>query len=320
VFVALLQAHAGGGLPTAPLTGSRWLTAWSFEPVPLITIEVAAALYLWGVYRLKRAGNAWPVGRTLAFVVGALGSALIATCSSIGTYDEVLLSVHMVQHMILAMTTPVFIALGAPVTLALRTLPKRPRGWLLTVVHSRVVAILTFPVLAGGLFIATPFALYFSGLYEQTLRHPWLHDLSHLHFVLIGCLWYVPLLGIDPLPRRPSYPLRVISAFLTLPFHAWMGVAIMSMNTLIAGDWYLSQHRTWGPSPLSDQHIAGGLLWSSGDLVGVVVFAALFNQWLRASQREARREDRRLDRLEAEDAARAALNARLAQAAEQGPR
>jgi putative copper resistance protein D len=136
----------------------------------------------------------------------------------------------------------------------------------------------------------------------------------------VGLLWYVPLLGIDPLPRRPSYPLRVISAFLTLPFHAWLGVAIMSMNTLIAGDWYLDQHRSWGASPLSDQHTAGGILWSSGDLVGLVVFAALFQQWFRASQREARREDRRLDRLEAEEAARAALNARLARAAEQHPR
>ncbi len=106
---------------------------------------------------------------------------------------------------------------------------------------------------------------------------------------------------------------------MTLPFHAWLGVAIMSMNTLIAGDWYTAQDRTWGPSPLTDQHTAGGILWSSGDLVGLVVFAALFSQWVRASQREARREDRRLDRLEAEEAARAAVNARLAQGAEQHP-
>jgi putative copper resistance protein D len=320
VLAALLPTHSGSGLPTAPLSGSRWLTAWSFEPVPVLTIAVSALIYLWGVRRLRARGTAWPVGRTVAFVLGGLGSALIATCSALGTYDEVLISVHMVQHMILAMITPVFLALGAPVTLALRTLPARPRRWLLALVHSRVAAVLTFPVVAGALFIANPFALYFSGLYEQTLQHDWLHQMVHLHFVVVGLLWYTPLLGIDPLPRRQSYPLRVIAAFVTLPFHAWLGVAIMSMNTLIAGDWYTSQGRTWGASPLTDQHTAGGILWSSGDLVGLVVFAALFVQWVRASEREAKREDRRLDRLDAEQAARAAMNARLARAAEPGPR
>jgi putative copper resistance protein D len=285
----------------------------------MLTIALSALVYLWGVHRLRAAGTAWPVGRTVSFVLGGLGSALIATCSALGTYDEVLISVHMVQHMILAMITPVVLALGAPVTLALRTLPARPRRWLLSLVHSRVASVLTFPVLAGALFIANPFVLYFSGLYELTLRDAWLHQLVHLHFVAVGLLWYAPLLGVDPLPRRQSYPLRVIAAFLTLPFHAWMGVAIMSMNTLIAGDWYTSQDRTWGPSPLTDQHTAGGILWSSGDLVGLVVFAALFRQWVRSSQREARREDRRLDRLDAQQAARAALNAAPAQAAEQHP-
>jgi putative copper resistance protein D len=302
------------------LSGSRWLTAWSFEPVPVLTIALSALVYLWGVQRLRAAGTAWSVGRTVSFVVGGLGSALIATCSALGTYDEVLISVHMVQHMILAMITPVFLALGAPVTLALRTLPARPRGWLLALVHSRVAAVLTFPVVAGALFIVNPFVLYFSGLYELTLQHDWLHQLVHLHFVAVGLLWYTPLIGVDPLPRRQSYPLRMIAAFLTLPFHAFMGVAIMSMTTLIAGDWYTAQDRAWGPSPLTDQHTAGGILWSSGDLVGLVVFTALFRQWVRASQREARREDRRLDRLEAEEAARAARAARFAGAADQQPR
>jgi putative copper resistance protein D len=171
-------------------------------------------------------------------------------------------------------------------------------------------------VLAGALFVINPFVLYLSGLYDLTLRHEWLHQTLHLHFVLVGLLWYVPLLGIDPLPRRPGYPIRVIAAFLTLPFHAFVGIAIMMNDNLIAGAWYLAQDRTWGPSPLLDQHIAGGLMWSSGDLVGLIVFATLFKQWVRASEREARREDRRLDRLEAEESARAALNERLAAAAE----
>jgi putative copper resistance protein D len=314
VFFLLLPNHSGPDLPSEPLSGSRWLTAWSLEPVPLLIVVISLTLYLFGVYRMRVAGNAWPVGRTFAYCWG-MGLILLAVASPLATYDESLLSVHMVQHMLLAMVAPVFLALGAPVTLALRTLPAGGRGVLLAVVHSRPAQALTFPVVAGAIFIANPFILYFSGYYEQTLRHPWLHDLNHLHFVLVGMLWYVPLLGIDPVRKRQEYPFRVIAAFMTLPFHAWLGVAIMSMNTLIAGDWYTAHPRTWGASPLSDQHTAGGILWVSGDLFGLIVFAVLFVQWVRASEREAKRVDRQLDRRDAEEARRLALNAALAKAA-----
>jgi putative copper resistance protein D len=200
--------------------------------------------------------------------------------------------------MVLSMAVPVFCALGAPVTLALRTLPRNPRSWLLRVLHSRVARVLTFPPLTLALFVISPWALYFSGWYDATLHSAVLHDLLHLHFILVGSLFFWPLLGIDPVPGRVIYPFRLMLTFLTLPFHAFLGITIMSANKLIAEDWYTSFGRSWPPSPLHDQYIAGGLLWGSGDLIGVVFFAVLFVQWVRESQREARREDRRLDRLE----------------------
>ena len=104
------------------------------------------------------------------------------------------------------------------------------------------------------------------------------------------------------------YPLRVLLVFLTLPFHAFLGVTIMGQQELIAGDWYQSLHRSplssWLPSPADDQHLAGGILWGSGDLIGLTILGVLFTQWVRSSMREAVREDRRLDRLEAQEVAR----------------
>jgi cytochrome c oxidase assembly factor CtaG len=299
-------AHAGPDSPGVSLSGARFLTAWTLEPLPLAGILLAGGLYLLGVRRMSAAGNPWPMVRTVMFLGPGLGSMVVATQSAMATYDTVLLSVHMVQHMVLAMIAPIFLALGAPVTLALRTFPPRWRARLLALIHSRVAAVLTFPAVAGVLFVVNPFALYFSGLYEQTLRNPWLHDLMHVHFVVVGSLWFWSLLGVDPLPRRLSYPLRVLAAFATLPFHAFMGVAIMSANTLIAADWYNGQNREWGASPLEDQRLAGGILWSSGDLIGLIVFGVLFLQWIRASEREAKREDRRLDRLDSQRARAAA--------------
>ena len=292
-------AHADEGSSVPALTVGRVFSAWTFDWVAVTLVVVTVAVYLVGVRRLHARGDHWPVMRTLSFSVLGMGSILVATCSSLATYDTTLLSMHMAQHMVLSMWAPVFLALGAPVTLALRTLPSRGRATLLTVLHSRVAKVLTFPVVTFTLFVVSPWILYFSGIYEATLRSTPLHDLLHLHFLIIGCLFFWPLLGIDPVPGRVPYPFRMLMVFATLPFHAFLGVTIMSMTTLIAGDWYLSLDRHWAPSPMADQNIAGGILWGSGDVVGLVFFGVLFAQWVRQSQREAEREDRRLDREEA---------------------
>jgi len=271
--------------------------------VPLVVTVWAAGLYLLGVRSLRRRGDAWPVGRTVMFVGVGMGAFYVATSSGLAAYDTTLLSVHMVQHMVLAMLVPLALALGAPVTLALRTLPRTPRRWLLTVLHSRAAKVLTFPPLTLALYVVSPWALYFSGWYPATLDHVWLHELMHLHLVVVGMLFFWPIVGIDPVPGRVGYPARMLLVVLTLPFHAFLGVTIMGQDTLLGGNHYQALHELpgygWLPDPLDDQHLAGGLLWSSGDLVGLVLLGVLFAQWVRSSMREAAREDRRLDLLEA---------------------
>ncbi len=298
-----LTAHGELGDDLPPLTLSSFLASWEVAWLPILGVLAVGGLYLYAVRRLRRRGDQWPWSRVVLFVGLGLGSFLLATTSALAVYDTTLFWVHMVQHMVLAMLTPVFLALGAPITLALRTLPPAGRRTVLAVLHSRVAKVLTFPVVAGAIFVANPFALYLTGWYEATLRNPLLHDLNHLHFLVVGCLWFWPILGLDPMPNRVAYPIRLLAVFATMPFHAFLGVAIMSASTVIAGDWYTALDRHWGPTPLDDQHLGGGLLWASGDLVALVVLGALFLQWARASEREAVREDRRLDRLDAQAAA-----------------
>jgi cytochrome c oxidase assembly factor CtaG len=296
-------AHVGSHQELPPLTPARLLTEWEPSLLPLAGALAAGGLYLWGVHRLRARGDRWSRWRTVFFVGLGLGTFLVATTSGLAVYDTTLLWVHMVQHMVLGMIVPIFLALGAPITLALRTLPRGGRRRLQSVLHSRVAKVLTFPVVAGFLFVVNPFVLYLTDWYEATLRHEWLHELNHVHFVLIGCLWFWTVLGVDPMPNRVPYPMRLLAVFATMPFHAFLGIAIMGSSTLIARDWYAALGRTWGPTLERDQEIAGGLLWASGDLVALLVLGALFVQWSQASEREAVREDRRLDRLDAERAA-----------------
>lgn len=280
------------------------LSEWGLAPLPLIVTVWATGLYVLGVLTLRRRGDSWPVGRSIAWGIGMLAFYL-ATSSGLAAYDTVLVSVHMVQHMVLSMIVPLSLALGAPVTLALRTLPRRPRGWLLVVLHSRLAKVLGFPPLAFGLYVISPWALYFSGWYEASLRSTYVHEMMHVHLVAVGALFFWPIVGVDPLPGRVAHPFRVLLTVMTLPFHAFLGVTIMGQTTLLGGDWYPSLHDgpmgAWLPDPYDDQHLAGGILWGAGDLVGVVFFVVLFIQWVRSSLKEAEREDRRLDRLERQE-------------------
>ncbi|HEX6875668.1 MAG TPA: cytochrome c oxidase assembly protein [Nocardioidaceae bacterium] len=291
-----------------PFSPSAVFTEWGVDPFLFVVTVWVAGLYLFGVWTLRSRGDSWPVGRTISFVVLGMGGFYFATSSGLAAYDTVLLSAHMVQHMILSMAVPLFLALGAPVTLALRTLPRRPRGWLLAALHSRPVKVLTFAPLTFVLFVVSPWALYFTGWYDASLHSTFVHEMMHVHLVLVGALFFWPLVGIDPVPGRVAYPFRMILVFLTLPFHAFLGVTIMGQDRLIGGEWYTALARSPGfgwLSPAQDQHLAGGILWGSGDIIGLTFFAVLFAQWARDSMREARREDRRLDRLEAQAAAAA---------------
>lgn len=288
-----------------PFDLGRVITEWGLAPVPLVVTVWAAGLYLVGVRALKRRGDAWPPARTVMFVGVGMGLFYVATSSGLAAYDTTLLSVHMVQHMVLSMLVPLSLALGAPVTLALRTLPPAPRRWLLVVLHSRVAKVLSFPPLTLVIYVVSPWALYFSDWYAASLESAYVHEMMHLHLVLVGAMFFWPLAGVDPVPGRVGYPFRMMLAVLTLPFHAFLGVTIMGQETLLAGDHYTRLREqagySWLPDAMDDQHLAGGILWASGDLIGLVLFGVLFVQWVRSSMKEAEREDRRLDLLEARE-------------------
>ena len=306
--LAPVLAHGGdSGAGTPPSTLPRFTPARLFTEVELdwwlvAPLLIVAGLYLWGVWRLRLRGDHWPPGRTVAFLAGGIGVIGFAGLSGLGSYDTTMFSLHMIQHMLLAMVAPIFLALGAPVTLALRTAPRRLRSVLLAVLHSRLAKLLTFPLIGWGIYVASPFALYFTGWYPATLDNQVLHELLHLHFLLVGSLFFWPMVGIDPIPGRQSHPFRFLILVSTLPFHAILGLSIYTQTTVIAAEHYQALKLSW-LDPIADQRVGGGLLWTSGELVGLIMLGVVTAQWIKASEREAAREDRRLDRLEAAEAA-----------------
>jgi len=305
----------GFPIPPEP-TALRLLTQTYPEALFVLGCLAAVLLYLGGVWRLRVRGDRWPVGRTIAWLLG-VGSIALVQLTGFMTYGMTMLSVHMGQHLVLMMVSPVLLVLGGPVTLALRAIrPARrgeagPREWLLAATQSRVVRILTHPLVALAIFVSGPYVTYFTGVFEYAMRNHTAHLLMSAHFVLAGYLFYEVIIGIDPLPKRPPYVARVGLQFAVIVVHAFFGLALMESARLIAGDYYrqLASEIPWLPEPLADQVLAGQLSWGFGEIPGLLVFGALFVQWYRSDEREARRFDRREGDAEAE---RTAYNAYLA--------
>ncbi|MGW4755957.1 cytochrome c oxidase assembly protein [Streptomyces chartreusis] len=301
-----------GDFPWSPL-----FTQWHFDPLFAFGTAAAALLYLAGVRKLRGRGDKWPVGRTIAWLLG-LAVTMLATMSGLAVYGKVLFSVHMGQHMILAMTVPILLVLGAPATLALRTLPAVPRGdpdgpreLLVKLLHSRYARILSNPVVASVLFIGSAFALYYTSLFENMMRSHLGHMFMLVHFLAAGLLFFWVIIGVDPGPRRPPFLGRLFALILTMPFHSWFSISLMSSTALIGEGWWSLLERPWVEDPMADQYDAGAIAWATGDIPVLITTIILAIQWVRSDQREARRVDRQIDRGDDNDPL-AAYNAYLA--------
>jgi putative copper resistance protein D len=311
----MLLGYALSGPPTV----WRLLGAWRFDWILGTAAVAAAAAYLVGVWVVRRRGDRWKAGRTIAWLSGC-AVMLLATSSGFGRYAETQFSVHMSAHMMLAMVAPALLVLGGPVTLALRALPAAGRGGppgaretLLAAVHSRPARIITHPLFVLPVFIGSFAAIYFTDLFSVLVSSHLGHLLMNVHFLLVGYLYYWLVIGIDPGPRRFSPPARLGFLMVPVPFHAFFGLVLMNTRMPLAGDYYTRLALPWVPDLVDDQRLGGAIAWASTEAPIAVVILALVVQWARSDEREARRSDRRGDRTDDELDAYNAMLADLSQ-------
>ncbi len=284
-----------------PPPPDAWITAWRIDWLFLAVAVISVALYVAGVIRLRRRGDAWPWFRTVCWVLGWL-LWVYATCGPPGIYGRLLFSWHMVMHMAVAMIVPLFLVPGAPITLLLRAMPPRSdktwgaREFFLQIVHSRVMRFFANPVVAAVLFFASLAAFYWTPLFEIALTTHTGHMLMMAHFFLTGYLFTWVLIGIDPGVQRWSPLMLLVILFATISFHAFFGVALTDANYLLAENFFTQLNLPWGPTLLSDQHTAGEIAWGIGEVPTLVLAIIVAVQWIRRDAHETARLDRQADR------------------------
>lgn len=302
----LTAAQLKVGMPTPPPpTFLNILTQFNPDALMMAILFVVTALYIRGVVILKRRGDAWPVGRTVAF---AIGIALInfATSGGLGVYALFSFEYHMIAHMLLGMIAPIGLVMGAPITLALRTLPQSRdgqergvRNMGLSLLHSRYSKILTHPITALALFDGSLFVLYFTDLFSNLMQNHSGHFVMNIHFILVGFLFFSVIIGIDPNPRRYPHILRIVILFAAMSLHAFFSIALMSQTTLIDGGYYESLRTPWLASAIDDQKAGGSIGWAMGEVPMLLALISTFILWMREDKRETVRIDRNEARLAA---------------------
>jgi putative copper resistance protein D len=301
-FAQATPAEILTGEPLPPeFTWSKLFTLWELDLLWALIAVFAIVYYVWGHLRLATRGDHWPIARTIFWVSGML-LLIFATNSGLVVYGTYLFSIHMLGHMLLSMAVPLLLVLGAPVTLASRAIAARKDGsrgsreWILVAVHSRYLAVIGHPVVAAAIFGLSLIVFYYSPLFEWALREHLGHMWMTAHFVFSGYLFAQALIGIDPSPHNPPYPLRLIIVLATMAFHAFFGLSIILGTGLLVPEWFGAMGRTWGDSPLVDQQNGGELAWGLGEFPTLALAILVTWAWSKSDDRINKRRDRKADR------------------------
>lgn len=269
--------------PQASVLLFTWQTHWA-SFVVLALLLGALVWYVRSTRRVASRGRAWSGLHTACFVVGILVIAY-ATDGGIAHYEASNFTAHAVQIFLLTNIAPPLVAMGAPITLALQSSSPRTTNRLLRALHSEPVRALSQPLVDFGLAMGLVFAYFLTPLYAISERHPAFLTFLHLLFAVVVLMLWVLIVGQDKLPRRLGYGMRLVLAFLLVPFNLALGLAVASV----------AQPLYPAANTLADTQAGGNVFLGLAEVLAVIVIALLFVEWAREEERKAVRADRQLD-------------------------
>ncbi|MFC7549526.1 cytochrome c oxidase assembly protein [Plantactinospora sp. GCM10030261] len=275
---------------TVPPTPLNLLTEWRPEVLYTSLAAVLAVAYLALVRRVRAAGRVWPRGRTVAWCGGCL-VLLVATSSGLGRYAPGMFSLQTVSHMVLGMLVPVLLVLAAPFTLAAAALPPASTDrlpgagdWVEWLRACSVARVLTHPFVGTIIFSGAPFLVYFTSLFEISIRYHWAHVAVHGVFLVIGFGFAWLVVGVDQLPRVAPGLSRLGALMTAMPLCVAFGAAILGSadilgNGFASGNLYTALDLPWVRDLAADQRLGGYLALAIGEACMLLMLVILVVRW-----------------------------------------
>lgn len=284
---------------TEPPGLMAYLTNFRLDLVFGVGAMILQAIYMWAYFTVRKRGVEWPVSRLLWWTGGNL-LLFLSTSTGLGMYAMAMFAPHMLQHMMLSMTVPIFWVLGGPMTLLLRALPAAgrngvpgPREWLVVFINNPFSRFLTNPIVAAVQFVVGFYYLYLSPLFDWMAPQHGGHLFMMIHFIISGYIFYWVIIGVDAAPRQLSPFVKMMTLLAATAFHAWFGIAMMQMSDPLNEAFYNSLDLPFEVDLLHEQLVGGGIAWAIGEIPLIIVSVAHGVQWVRADRREGERHARK---------------------------
>jgi cytochrome c oxidase assembly factor CtaG len=261
-----------------PFSWPAVVTVWQFAPVVTSAVVILAGLYLWGVVRVaqRHPARRWPAWRTGMFL-GGLAVVVLATQSGIGAYDDVLFWDHMVQHLMLIMIAPPLLIFGQPITLLMHASRNPLHSWAKRILRSRVVSFLTWPVFGCVAYTVAVIGAHLTGFANLVQTNQAVHNAEHALFLVVGYLFFLPILGREPIRWRLTYPVRFVILVLVMPVDTFTGLMLGYGTAGTPG--VPAAHPAWAPQPVSDLHLGGAVMWVGGDAIMFGLMMLVYLMW-----------------------------------------
>jgi cytochrome c oxidase assembly factor CtaG len=263
--------------------------SWTFEPWIIISLLLAASVYLRGWWRLRRRlPQRFGIWQLIAFQTGLL-TLFLALGSPLDRLGELLLQFHMIQHLVLMMVVPPLLLLGAPILPLLRGLPRPVLRHVLSHVFASTVLrrlgrFLTHPLVCLLAFTVSNVTWHVPSLYELALSSGFWHDVQHICFLSTALLFWWPV--VQPWPSRLRWPRWTIIFYLLFADIQNTALsAFLIFSERILYPTYAEVPRLWGIPALDDQAAAGAIMWVPGSVIFLIPVGVLVIRLLDPSNR-----------------------------------
>ncbi|HEU5270593.1 MAG TPA: cytochrome c oxidase assembly protein [Jatrophihabitans sp.] len=266
--------RAGSG-PDGPLLSANLFTAWQLDAVADAVLLLLAAGYLNGVRNARRRGTRWPAWQTASFAAGLLVCAL-ATNSSIAVYDMSLFTAHMIGHLMLVMLAPALLMAGRPLNLLLAATDGATRRRIQRILLGRVVSLLTAPPVVLASYTVVIVGSHLTGLMDQIMQHTWAGQLEHLAYLLIGCQFFVVVIGDPPIRWKLAAPARLFMLALSMAVDTFTGVTLLQTTVAVS----MNPPPTLHVNTLADTQTGGAIMWFGGDGIMAVIMVVIAVGWI----------------------------------------
>ena len=221
--------------------------------------------------------------------LGGLAVVVLALQSGIGTYDDTLFWDHMIQHLMLVMVAPPLLIFGQPITLLMHASRNPLHTWVKKLIRSKPANFLTWPVFGFAAYAAAIVVAHLTGLANLTATNQAAHETEHVAFLVIGYLFFLPIIGSEPIKRKLSYPTKLLLLFLVMPVDTFTGLVLTYGNKATPG-LVTGPRPAWAGTAIGDMHAGGAVMWVGGD---AIMFALMMIVFLHVEHRHQHGQPRR---------------------------